>query len=262
MDKALTRVKATDSRGSGAGVAFESEPRISAAILRAKRDEYFLIDVRGEEDEAEEAAGAMGGLEADMRIGVGRLVRDAAHGKLDHLKGRKVATLCNIGYRSGIACRELNRWGFSAFSVERGQLALESAAAVRPEFLVLLAQKHSAEKITIALSAAAVSQASGKQTVLCLMSDGVTVFRKAGVKDPQEPEGLRLEDIDLGAPYKPPMAALRTFLDNGGVVLGCKSCMVHRGYEYGNHVLDCVVPMQMPDMLRMLDEASKSLQFA
>ena len=95
-----------------------------------------------------------------------------------------------------------------------------------------------------------------------LMSDGVNVFlREDSDKEAASDSSLRVNSIVQGAPFKPCAAMLKAFLDSGnGVVLGCTTCVKHRGFAFSD-LLDCVQPMQMPDLLRMLGEAKASLQF-
>lgn len=268
MDKVLGSISGGGGDGGG-GAAPGAEQRVPPACIRSQRDKYYVLDVRGEDDEIEEAKASLGDLTVDERLPLGKLLRLAAEGKMEHLRtsGKKVVTLCNVGYRAGVAARELAAKGFDAAAMERGMLAYNNGAAVRPDFVVVLGTSDSAENVTLALTAAAAKASQGKQVVLVAMSAGVETLRNPGV--PPHPSAdadadarsLRVADVDLGAPYKPAGKQLDKFLAAGGVVLGCKSCIVHRGFKYGETLHPCVQPMQMPDLLRMLEEASSNLQF-
>lgn len=266
MDQFLSSISGgSGGGGGGAGTGLLVPP----ACIRSQRDKYYLLDVRGEDDEIEEAEASLGDLAVDERLPLGKLLRLAAEGKMEHLRtsGKKVVTLCNIGYRAGIAARELAAKGFDVAALERGMLAYNNGAAVRPDFVVVLGVSDDAEKVTLAVTAAAAKASQGKQVVLVAFSAGVETLRVAGAPPHASAEAeadarsLRVAEVDLGAPYKPAGKQLDKFLAAGGVVLGCKSCVVHRGLTYGETLHPSVQPMQMPDLLRMLDEASSSLQF-
>src|ERR1041385_815405 len=92
--------------------------KITPKELQASKDEYVIIDVR-EADELKE--GQIGGA---ISLPLGRLIREARHGDLDEIKGKKkIYTYCSGGYRGNIAADELNKQGFNAINIEGGYSA-------------------------------------------------------------------------------------------------------------------------------------------
>ena len=119
----------------------------------------------------------------------------------------------------------------------------------------------STEKLSLGLAAAANAMEQYETVVLVLMSDGVNWFLK-----PDSPKAAgtsgNVESVNQGEPFKPCKAMLNKFLTKGGVVLACTTCIKHRGYSFDQDMMDCVKPLQMPDLVRMLGEAKGgSLQF-
>ena len=87
---------------------------ISASDLRARKDEFVIIDVR-ESDELES-----GKIENSRHIPLGLTIRKAKKGGIEDLKGKKLCTYCGSGYRGNIAADELNKAGFDAITLEGG----------------------------------------------------------------------------------------------------------------------------------------------
>ena len=88
--------------------------KISANDLRAKKDEFVIIDVR-ELDEL-----ATGKIEGSEHLPLGLVIRKAKKGQIEDLKGKKICTYCASGYRGNIAADELNKAGFNAITLEGG----------------------------------------------------------------------------------------------------------------------------------------------
>ena len=95
------------------------------------------------------------------------------------------------------------------------------------------------------------------------MGDGVCTFlRKGNNKEEASTSSLRVEETFIEETFKPCSVLLNSFIGTGnGVVLACTSCVASRKIEFGSDLLDCVAPMQMPDLLRMLEEAKRSMEF-
>jgi rhodanese-related sulfurtransferase len=91
--------------------------KITPKELGEEKDEYKILDVR-EADELGE-----GKIYGAINIPLGELIRKARHGDIDDLKGKKIVTYCNSGYRGNIAADELNKQGFDAVTVEGGYSA-------------------------------------------------------------------------------------------------------------------------------------------
>ena len=91
--------------------------KLTSKELRERKEEYTILDVR-EADELEE-----GKIDGAVNIPLGQLIRKARHGDIDDVKGKKIITYCNSGYRGNIAADELNKQGFDAETIEGGYSA-------------------------------------------------------------------------------------------------------------------------------------------
>lgn len=87
---------------------------IPAKDLKARRQEFVIIDVR-ESDEL-----AQGAIEGSIHMPLGAVIRNAKKGKLEDLKSKKICTHCSGGYRGNMAAEELNKAGFQAVNLEGG----------------------------------------------------------------------------------------------------------------------------------------------
>ena len=87
---------------------------INPQVLKEKRQEYVVIDVREAEELTE------GTIDGSINIPLGMLIKKAKKGMIEELKEKKICTHCSGGYRSNIAADELNKWGFQAVSIEGG----------------------------------------------------------------------------------------------------------------------------------------------
>jgi rhodanese-related sulfurtransferase len=87
---------------------------ISAKDLKARKQEFVIIDVR-ESDEL-----AQGTIEGSIHMPLGAVTRNAKKGKLEDLKSKKICTHCSGGYRGNMAAEELNKVGFQAVNLEGG----------------------------------------------------------------------------------------------------------------------------------------------
>jgi rhodanese-related sulfurtransferase len=91
--------------------------KITPKELQETKEQYVIVDVR-EADELEE-----GKIQGAINIPLGQLIRKTRHGDIDDLKGKKIITYCNSGYRGNIAADELNKQGFDAVTIEGGYSA-------------------------------------------------------------------------------------------------------------------------------------------
>lgn len=87
---------------------------INPKVLKEKRQEYVIIDVREAEELNE------GTIEGSIHMPLGMLIKKAKKGMIEELKEKKVCTHCSGGYRSNIGADELNKWGFQAVSIKGG----------------------------------------------------------------------------------------------------------------------------------------------
>jgi len=88
--------------------------KISASDLKAKKDEYVIIDVR----EADELAG--GKVDGSVHMPLGLAIRNAKKKQIEDLRNKKICTYCASGYRGNIAADELNKEGFNVVTLEGG----------------------------------------------------------------------------------------------------------------------------------------------
>ncbi len=88
--------------------------KILASDLKAKKDEYVIIDVR----EADELAG--GKVDGSVHMPLGLAIRNAKKKQIEDLRNKKICTYCASGYRGNIAADELNKEGFNAVTLEGG----------------------------------------------------------------------------------------------------------------------------------------------
>jgi len=88
--------------------------KIPASDLKAKKDEYVIIDVR----EADELAG--GKVDGSVHMPLGLAIRNAKKKQIEDLRNKKICTYCGSGYRGNIAADELNKEGFNAVTLEGG----------------------------------------------------------------------------------------------------------------------------------------------
>ena len=202
-------------------------------------------------------------MSVDAAMPMGKLLHKSKKKELEEWKTKQIVLICGSGHRSSIAANEMAKDGFHVTALSRGIVGLTNPAATVPDLLVLLATKSNAEKLTLALTACGVAAAANETVVLVLMGDGVCTFlRKGNNKEEASTTSVRVEEVFVGEPFQPCNVLLSKYIGTGnGVVLACSSCVKSRKIEFGSDLLDFVHPMQMPDLLRMLGEAKKNLQF-
>ncbi len=88
--------------------------KITAQDLKAKKDEFVIIDVR----EADEIEG--GKIEGSINMPLGLTIRNAKKKQIEEMRGKKICTYCGTGYRGNIAADELNKVGFDAVTLDGG----------------------------------------------------------------------------------------------------------------------------------------------
>jgi len=106
------------------------------------------------------------------------------------------------------------------------------------------------DKATVALTMALNARLKGHTACLILMAEGVTL----GV--PGAADG-----INIGQPFEPAAGLLRQYLDLGGRVAVCKSCMLHNGFTAGQMDTRFEI-ITAPDVIDLLMGARGSLQVA
>ena len=88
--------------------------KISAADLRANKDNFVIIDVR----ETDELQG--GKIDGSQHMPLGLTIRNAKKKQIEDLRNKKICTYCGSGYRGNIAADELNKEGFNAVTLDGG----------------------------------------------------------------------------------------------------------------------------------------------
>ncbi|QIM71600.1 sulfur reduction protein DsrE [Bordetella trematum] len=106
------------------------------------------------------------------------------------------------------------------------------------------------DKVTVALTMALAARLKGHDSCLILMADGVTL----GV--PGAADG-----VDIGQPFEPAAALLREYLELGGRVAVCKSCMLHHGLNAAQMDSRYAI-IGAPDVIDLLMGARGTLQLA
>ena len=88
--------------------------KISGQDLKARKDEFVIIDVR-EADEIQS-----GKIEGSINMPLGLTIRNAKKKQIEDMRGKKICTYCGTGYRGNIAADELNKEGFDAVTLDSG----------------------------------------------------------------------------------------------------------------------------------------------
>lgn len=86
--------------------------------------------------------------------------------------------------------------------------------------ITLTAHERDSNNVTIAFTVGNKAVESGKETVILLLSDAVSLASK-GYAD----------KIDIGEPFKPVQELLDAYLAAGGRLAVCSACMQHNGVD-------------------------------
>ena len=84
----------------------------------------------------------------------------------------------------------------------------------------ILYNESNPSKVTLGFTMAGKALEKGHSASVILMVDAVTLA---------VPNAL--DNMDIGAPFKPAKTLLESFLENGGQVLVCGACLEHNGIE-------------------------------
>jgi len=221
-----------------------SATAIHIVELKNNIDFYTLIDVREKEEVEKE-----NGINGAVNIPLGSFLFQAASSKLNNYKNKKLVLYCVGAYRSAIGARELNALGFDAKYLDGGLEAWKDIAAASFDFVVVLGfNKNEVDKLSMALTFAFNAQQKSP-TCLALTSDGV--FNAM-------PNSLN--DVMLGEPFVPAKKLLDNFIQAGGTIFACKSCVKLRKLEY-SQMESWIHPCSAPDIVRWIKAASGSVQY-
>lgn len=244
---------------------------IPAHKVQQNRSRYSLVDVREAKEIKEHPMD-----DPDYRKTLGDICHDASELLVaavtnNNSEKTTIVLVCNTGKRAEIAASAILAQHPSAkvAVLQRGLVGWNNPSAVSPDFMVVLGVSGAAmtEKLSLGLAALASAVDLHETVALVLMSDGVQWFINPDSTTTTAVDIRKttpnVETVSHGDPFKPCQAMLKKFLSNGGIILACTTCVKHRQLSFENgDMMDCVNPMQMPDLVRMLGEAKGgSLQF-
>ncbi|MFC0219581.1 DsrE family protein [Pseudochelatococcus lubricantis] len=104
------------------------------------------------------------------------------------------------------------------------------------------------EKVTVAFTMAVNALTKGHSAVIILMVEAVQLGK------PDATQGMA-----IGAPFEPVSDLLRKFLDGGGRIAICGSCMIHNGLDAAQ-MDPCYTIITAADVVDLLMNARGSLQ--
>lgn len=114
--------------------------------------------------------------------------------------------------------------------------------------ITLTAHENDENNVTIAFTMGVKALEKGYQTEIMLLSNGVHIAEK-GYAD----------QIDIGAPFSPIKDLIPAFLENGGKLKVCSSCMEHNGVKK-EHLVEGAIVITADDVIEGLMNAKKTLQ--
>lgn len=114
--------------------------------------------------------------------------------------------------------------------------------------ITLTAHENDENNVTIAFTMGVKALEKNHRTEIMLLSNAIHVAEKGYA-----------EKIDIGAPFSPIDELLKTFLDKGGKLKVCSSCMEHNGVKEEDLVEGAEV-ITADNVIDAIMEAKKSLQ--
>ena len=114
--------------------------------------------------------------------------------------------------------------------------------------ITLTAHENDENNVTIAFTMGVKALEKNHRTEIMLLSNAIHVAEKGYA-----------EKIDIGAPFSPIDELLKTFLDRGGKLKVCSSCMEHNGVKEEDLVEGAEV-ITADNVIDAIMEAKKSLQ--
>lgn len=105
-------------------------------------------------------------------------------------------------------------------------------------------------KVTVAFNMALAAIRKGHSVMVILLIDGVELGLPGAT-----------DGIDIGAPFEPVSDLLAQFLDGGGRIGICKSCMLHHGFT-AEQMAPGYEVITAPDVIDLTMAAKGSLQIA
>lgn len=114
--------------------------------------------------------------------------------------------------------------------------------------ITLTAHERDANNVTIAFTIGTKALEKGYSVEILLLSDAVHLAAK-GYAD----------KIDIGPPFQPIKEILPAFLQSGGKIKVCSSCMEHNGVKREN-VIEGIEVITADDVVDAIMTANKTLQ--
>ncbi|HLS20528.1 MAG TPA: DsrE family protein [Bacillota bacterium] len=114
--------------------------------------------------------------------------------------------------------------------------------------ITLTAHERDANNVTIAFTVGVKTLEKGHQAEVLLLSDAVHLAEKDYA-----------DKIDIGAPFEPVKKLMDTFLENGGKLNVCYSCMEHNGVAEEN-LIDGANVVTADYLVDSMLNAKKTLQ--
>ena len=101
----------------------------------------------------------------------------------------------------------------------------------------------------MAITTAMISQKEGDATAVVLTFDGVELGKKGACKEFSAPE-----------PFKKLDWLMEEFIQAGGKVFACRTCMAVRKLEFDKDMESFLYPASAPDLVRWLKNCTASIQ--
>lgn len=123
---------------------------------------------------------------------------------------------------------------------------------LNPDFLVTLTSNkgdfRSSNKVAVGFTMALAALEKGHKVQLMLLSESVFLGKKAYA-----------DDINVGEPFKPVKEMFATFMEQGGELLVCKSCMGQNGVK-PEELREGAIVITASDVVDIIMNSHRSLQ--
>ncbi|NLJ51370.1 MAG: sulfur reduction protein DsrE [Alcaligenaceae bacterium] len=117
------------------------------------------------------------------------------------------------------------------------------------DFVTTIFDGHSnPNKVTVAFTMALSAVKKGHSATVILMGEAVQLAKPDAAND-----------IDIGQPFEPAATLIKNYLELGGQIAICKSCMVHNGISE-EEVVPSYQIITSPDVIDLLMASKGSLQ--
>lgn len=118
-----------------------------------------------------------------------------------------------------------------------------------PDLLITLTHhENNPNNVTIAFTMGVKALEKGKNVAILLLSDAVHLAKK-GYAD----------KIDIGEPFQPIKDVLPAFLEKGGKIKVCSSCLIHNGIKE-SEIMENIDIITADEVVDYITEAKSTLQ--